>query len=225
MHGPETDPAAVGVASPSGIALSQDRWGCGVPPARRPARPAAQRLASLARPCRRRCRRRNKGALAQPPAAPKGRRGRRGRAGRGGRAPETRGGADAPSRSPAAALRRRAQPCLPCPTFRSRARRKQSPPSRPAPCAALAPQRARPGATGEGRSSRHTPLPERLLDLSILIRRLHWPHLKRSETRPARPLDAGRGKEAASRWGVDTEVGLGPVRRLRRNLRAPPRAI
>ncbi|XP_059979709.1 cytosolic Fe-S cluster assembly factor NUBP2 isoform X2 [Lagenorhynchus albirostris] len=60
-----------------------------------------------------------------------------------------------------------------------------------------------------------------LLDLSILTRRPHWPHLKRSETRPARPLDAGRGKEAASRWGVDTEVGPGPVRRLRRNFRKP----
>ncbi|XP_067563164.1 cytosolic Fe-S cluster assembly factor NUBP2 isoform X1 [Pseudorca crassidens] len=221
MHDPETDPAAVGVASPSGISLSQDRWGCGVPPARRPARSAAQRLGSLARPCRCRCRRRNKGAPAPPPAAPKGRRARRGRAGRGGRARETQGGADAARRSPAAALRRCAQPGLLCPTFRSGARRKQSPPSRPAPCAALAPQRARLGATAEGRSSWHTPLDERLLDLSILTRRPHWPHLKRSETRPARPLDAGRGKEAASRWGVDTEVGPGPVRRLRRNFREP----
>lgn len=59
------------------------------------------------------------------------------------------------------------------------------------------------------------------MGLSILDRRPHWPYLKRSETSPASLLGGVRANEAVPCWGVDTEVGPCPVRRLRRNLRAP----
>ena len=85
----------------------------------------------------------------------------------------------------------------------------------------MAPQCTRLRRSKEGRAPLHTPLAERLLGLSILARRPHWPHLKRPETSLARLLDVGRANEAVPCWGVDTEVGSCLVRRLRRNLRAP----